>query len=123
MDSLRKTLQEILDSYQSTRGQRQKLTWQQFKPVPLPSLVPKVEDRKQSSTDEMVIRREHQREKRTVMREMRRDGLVSAQEKLDLQKQKDQAYAERMRRVEGSLGNEVGAYRSDDRKNGNKKKR
>ena len=120
MDDLRTSLNLLLRAH---RIERKPLAWQTFKPVPLPSLVPKVEDRKQSSTDEVVIRREHQREKRTVMREMRRDGLVSAQEKLDRQKQKDAAYADKMRRVEGSLGNEVGAYRSDDRKNGNSKKK
>jgi nucleolar protein 14 len=109
-------------------GSRASLTLQAHRPIPIPSYLPKYSmsysldskndpDHERSSLGK--LRAQHRREKKSVIRELRKEARTEAVVKSDEGRRRDKAYAEKMRIATGIMkgGNAgIGKWERDQKR-------
>ncbi|KAI0776188.1 Nop14-like protein [Trametes elegans] len=112
---------------------RKPLRLQAHKPIPIPTYVPKFEhttsnylrnrDPDHERNEAAKLRTQYKQERKGAIRELRKDARFLASEQQKKQKQKDQAYNDRMKRVFGSLESERAEEKAMEREKMKEKRR
>lgn len=128
------TLEKLTKRLKFSQNSRVPLTLQSHKPIPLASKIPKFEENysvDKKSYDPDVTRREHKKllavvkkERKSTLRELRRDNEFLAREKLRERKQQDKEYHEKLDRLIRTVATEEGTEKNkyDREKRARKKK-
>ena len=108
-------------------GSRASLALQAHRPIPIPSYLPKYSmsyslDSKNDPNRERAslskLRTQHRREKKSVIRELRREARTEAVVRSEEGRRKDQIYQEKMKIASGIMnaGNAVGKWERDQKR-------
>ena len=108
-------------------GSRGALTLQAHRPIPIPSYLPKFKesysldskndpDHQRASLSK--LRAQHRREKKSVIRELRKEARTEAVVRSEEGRRKDEVYKEKMRLAMGIMrgGNDVGKWERDQKR-------
>jgi nucleolar protein 14 len=107
---------------QFSRKERQPLTLQSHRPLPIQTLTPKFEDNysidKKSYDDDRErnemskLKAELKKERKAALRDFRRDAAFIAREKIKAKRQTDKEYHEKLQRLERTIATEEGAEKN-----------
>ena len=108
-------------------GSRTALTLQAHRPIPIPSYLPKFAesyslDSKNDPDHERAglskLRAQHRREKKSAIRELRKEARTEAVVRSEEGRRRDAVYAEKMRIATGIMraGNAVGKWERDQKR-------
>ena len=116
-----------------SRQARRPLALQAHKPIPIQTYIPRFEqtssnylrnrDPDHERNEAAKLRAQYKREKKGAIRELRKDSKFLAAEQQKVQKEKDRAYNERIRRVMGSLESERAEEKAMEKEKMREKKR
>ncbi|KAB8542115.1 hypothetical protein FH972_025578 [Carpinus fangiana] len=117
----------------SNQGQlrRRPLELHHHRPLPIKTSIPKFEDNfnpgghyepDRERAEAAKLRKEHRREKKGALRELRRDAEFMAREQLREKKERDRAYEDRQRRIIGEIQREEGRERNEYEREKRKRK-
>lgn len=112
---------------------RRPLALQEHKPIPIQTYVPKFDmnssnfmrnrDPDHERNEAAKLRNQYKNEKKGAIRELRKDARFLASVQQKEQKEKDQAYNERMRKVHGSIEGERAEQKKMEKEKLREKKR
>jgi nucleolar protein 14 len=118
------------------RQSRRPLLLQAHKPIPIPTYLPKFSmstsgslfalghvDPDRERAEAQKLRRQYKQEKKGAMRELRKDARFMADVREKEQREKDEAYEKRMRRVAGNLEGERAEEKQEARAKEREKQR
>ncbi|KAG6902471.1 hypothetical protein C0995_016333 [Termitomyces sp. Mi166 len=116
-----------------SRQAREPLRLQAHKPIPIPSYIPKFEtttsnylrhqDPDHERNEAAKLRNQYKQERKSAIRELRKDAKFLAGVEQQKEKEKDRAYHERMKRVFGSIEGERAEEKAMEREKAKAKKR
>ncbi|KAJ2521188.1 nucleolar complex protein 14 [Coemansia sp. RSA 1939] len=123
-----KTLRELQtyldEQLEQAKTARQPLTLQNHRPLAIASVAPKFEtsysldvhyDPDRDRNESIKLRRQVNRERRGVIRELRRDAQFIAGQRLAEQREKDKVYSEKMKRAWGVLEDDQSQMKKMDK--------
>ncbi|KAG5648744.1 hypothetical protein DXG03_000091 [Asterophora parasitica] len=116
-----------------SRQSRQPLRLQAHKPIPIPTYIPKFEtttssylrrqDPDHERNEASKLRNQYKQERKGAIRELRKDAKFLAGVEQQKQKEKDNAYHDRMKRVFGSIEGERAEEKAMEREKSKEKRR
>ncbi|KAF5371229.1 hypothetical protein D9758_004151 [Tetrapyrgos nigripes] len=132
-DQYRNSSDQITRLLKFARESRRPLMLQSHKPIPIPSYIPKFEttsssylraqDPDRERNEEVKLKREYKKEKKSAIRELRKDARFLAGVEQAKQKEKDRAYSESLKKVFGSIEGERAEQKAMEREKMKEKKR